>query len=134
MYVYNNCVLSVAYNILTYISHDPGFLVSTLPEDCIPADVRIDRNGMYTATFSNTNSSDNIRMIHRDKWNNDFIKNTVIKDMQRTKDLLNNPETPIIIVSDGGVYNYEGTFGLVISDGARPIVQNKGKLYSVDFF
>jgi hypothetical protein len=40
---------------------------------------------------------------------------------------------PIYIISDGGVFNYEGTFGVIISDGSLPIASNNGKLYSVDF-
>jgi hypothetical protein len=73
-------------------------------------------------------------MKNKAKWNNHFIENTVITDVQQLKELLKNPETPIIIVSDGGVINYEGTFGLVISNGTNPIAKNNGKLYSVDFF
>jgi hypothetical protein len=29
-----------------YIAHNPGFMAHTLPTDCIPADVRIDKNGI----------------------------------------------------------------------------------------
>jgi hypothetical protein len=117
-----------------YIAQAPSYMASNLPEDCIPADVRIDKNGIFTATFSNSNSSDDVKMKHKKKRDNQFIKNTFIKDMQRLEDLLFNSETPIIIVSDGGVHNYEGTFGLTISDGVRLFANNKGKLYSVDFF
>jgi ribonuclease HI len=42
-------------------------------------------------------------------------------------------DSHIYIVSDGGVYNYEGTYGVVISDGTNPLIKNYGKLYSVDF-
>lgn len=37
------------------------------------------------------------------------------------------------ITSDGGVYNYEDTYRVIISDGESPIASNKGKLYSIDF-
>jgi hypothetical protein len=39
----------------------------------------------------------------------------------------------IYIASDGGVHNYEGTFGVVLSDGISSFAQNSGKFYSVDF-
>jgi hypothetical protein len=32
----------------------------------------------------------------------------------------------IYIVADGGFYNYEGTFGVVISDGHNPLIKNYG--------
>jgi hypothetical protein len=48
-----------------YIAHNPGFMTSALPTDCIPANVRIDKNGMYTATFSTTNSSDYVEMKNK---------------------------------------------------------------------
>jgi hypothetical protein len=73
-------------------------------------------------------------MKHKTKWNNPFVKNTLLHDMQNIKALLLDLEKPITIVSDGGVHNYQGTFGLVISEGVRPLVKNKGKLYNVDFF
>jgi hypothetical protein len=121
-------------NSARYIAHEPGFMRSILPSDCIPADVRIDKNGIYTATFNNTNPPANLKMKTKVKWTNHFTDNTIIKDVQKTKDLLTSTTSPIIIVSDGGVHNYEGTFGVVISDGIYPIVHNNGKLYSVDFF
>jgi hypothetical protein len=58
----------------------------------------------------------------------------VIHDIQKVKTFLFDSAKSIIIVSDRGVHNYEDTFGLVLSDGANPIVKNNGKLYSVDFF
>jgi hypothetical protein len=42
-------------------------------------------------------------------------------------------DSNIYIVSDGGVYNYEVTYGVVISDGNNPLMKNYGKLYSLDF-
>jgi hypothetical protein len=73
-------------------------------------------------------------MKNQVKWNNHFIENTIVTDVQKIKELLTNSEAPIIIISNGGVFNYEGTFGLVISDDTSPIAQSNGKLYSVDFF
>jgi ribonuclease HI len=48
--------------------------------------------------------------------------------------MLSNEEGTTYIVSDGGVYNYEGTYGLVISNGDTIVAQNNGKMYSVDFY
>jgi hypothetical protein len=75
-----------------------------------------------------------VKLKHNETWNSDFIKHTVIKNVRSLKELIVNSTTPIIIVSDGGVHNYDGTFGQVISDRVRQLVHNKGKLYTVDFF
>jgi hypothetical protein len=48
-------------------------------------------------------------------------------------DLMTKAESNVYIISDGGVYNYEGTFGVVVSDASNPLVKNYGKMYSLDF-
>jgi hypothetical protein len=40
----------------------------------------------------------------------------------------------IHITSDGGVHQSQGTFGVVTSDKATPIIVNYGKLYSADLY
>ena len=37
------------------------------------------------------------------------------------------------IITDGGVSDLNGIFGLVITDGNHPMIKNKGKIYSVDY-
>jgi hypothetical protein len=59
-YLYGEAT-SKGENFSRYIAHDPGLMTTNLPEDCIPADVRIDKNGIYTAYFSNTKSSDHVK-------------------------------------------------------------------------
>jgi hypothetical protein len=39
-----------------------------------------------------------------------------------------------MVVSDGGVYQYEGNYGLVIADHYTILVSNMGKIYSIDFY
>jgi ribonuclease HI len=43
-------------------------------------------------------------------------------------------DNDIFITSDGGVYEYQGTFGVVISDKATPTLTNYGKLYSPELY
>jgi hypothetical protein len=43
-------------------------------------------------------------------------------------------ERDICVASDGGVYEGQGTFGVVISDKATPVIVNYGKLYSMDLY
>jgi hypothetical protein len=39
-----------------------------------------------------------------------------------------------MVVSDGGVYQYEGNFGLVTADHYTILASNMGKIYSIDFY
>jgi hypothetical protein len=68
-------------------------------------------------------------------WTNNFIENIRVTDGSKLKQLFSQEEEiKVYIASDGGVHNYEGTFGVVLSDGNSPFVQNNGKFYSVDFY
>ena len=40
---------------------------------------------------------------------------------------------PFVIVSDGGVSDHRGTYGVVLSDGINAFATNKGKMYSVNY-
>jgi hypothetical protein len=108
--------------------------ISKLPEDCIPTSLRLNRRrNILVATFSYCIQPVRMPIIDQPDWTKCFIENTHITNDQKLKTLLSNEEVTIYIASDGGVYNYEGTFGVILSDGASPFAQNHGKFYSVDF-
>jgi ribonuclease HI len=66
-------------------------------------------------------------------WTKNFIKNTVVTDETKFKNVFSQSEFTVYIASDGGVHNYEGTYGIILSDGVSPFAQNHGKFHIVDF-
>jgi ribonuclease HI len=86
-----------------------------------------------TATFNNLDSDKNIIMKDLPNWKDYFLKYTIITDKTRFQSLFSQETFTIIIASDGGVHNYEGTYGVVLSNGASQFATNHGKIYSVDF-
>jgi ribonuclease HI len=120
----------------TYATYDDDgdcMGVRNLPSECYPASIRHNKTKkLYIANYSaiHTNSASAKDDLH---WTDPFLENTIITDTQKTTDLMSQDDSKIYIVSDGGVYNYEGTFGVVISDGTYPLIKNYGKLYSIDF-
>ena len=106
-----------------------------MPLDCIPADIYSTTN-IQTVKF---NSSITINNQHTEKtekidWQTSMLTNLQVIQDDRIHIVAQDDASPIYIISDGGVHNYEGIFGVMISDGLSPIASNKGKLYSVDFF
>jgi hypothetical protein len=85
------------------------------------------------ATFNNPESTEKAIMLDHPDWKESFIENTIIPDEHRLQLCLLKEAFTILIASDGGVYNYERTFGVVISDGITQPAHNNGTFYSVDF-
>ena len=107
-----------------------------LPNDCIPAVIVSNKNNTKTVKFSSNSSSNNI-IISQDsveEWSDPMTTNLNIINEDRVKAIAQDDSVPLYIISDGGVHNYEGNFGVIISDGSSPIASTNGKLYSVDFF
>jgi ribonuclease HI len=105
-----------------------------LPTDCIPISLRLNRTrNLLIATFSHATKSERLIIPDQPQWTNGFIENIIVTDSLKFKTLFSQPEFTIYIASDGGVFNYEGTFGVLLSDGLSPFAQNNGKFYSVDF-
>jgi hypothetical protein len=122
-------------NSSTYDGNDKPLITSILPTDCIQAEVSFDRKReLYTATFNDSTSSKIQLKRSPEDWQDSFTANTIINDASKIREMLLNEEGTIYIVSDGGVYNYEATYGLVISNGDTIVAQNNGKMYSVDFY
>jgi hypothetical protein len=66
---------------------------------------------------------------NRQDWKSVILQNMNIMDDSLAKELYKS-DKDIHISSDGGVHEYQGTFGVIISDQASPVVINHGKLYS----
>jgi ribonuclease HI len=105
-----------------------------LPADCIPISLRLNRQrNTLIAKFSPIMQP--ARIITKDSlhWTTPFTENTIVTDDITFRRLFSQDEFTIYITSDGGVHNYEGTFGVILSDGLSSFAQNHGKLFSVDF-
>lgn len=113
----------------------------SLPDNCIPTEITSRADGMFMARFSKNKliSQMDSNIIHlkamekMEEWKNVMVENIVLLDNQKSIELISDNKEPILIFSDGGVSDYNGTFGIVIADGKIPLVTNKGKIYSVVF-
>jgi ribonuclease HI len=120
-------------NYATYDDEGDCYGVSNLPSECYPAAIRHNKSKrIYIANYSTIQNKSAAAKddLH---WTDPFLDHTIIADTQKTIELMSKMDSNIYIVSDGGVYNYDGTFGVVISDGTNPLIKNHGKLYSLDF-
>jgi hypothetical protein len=108
---------TIRKNFATYNSNDDSHLPQYLPHNCIPTNLRINRqHGLLDATFNNPDSIEKSIMKHQPAWEDCFIEITIVIDKNKLKFLLSQDELIVFIASDGGVYNHEGTFGVVICD------------------
>jgi hypothetical protein len=62
-----------------------------------------------------------------------MTQHLVVHDEETWTNLLSSDEVVVHRITDGGLYDYWGIFGVVISDGTKVLVDNKGQMYSVDF-
>jgi hypothetical protein len=121
-------------NYAIYNSNDDSHLTQQLPHDCIPTNLRMNRKqGSLVANFYNPDLIEKTIMKHQPAWEDPFIENTTVSDKTNIHKLFSQDEFIVLIASDGGAYNHEGTFGMVISDGNALLAHNNGKFYSVDF-
>jgi hypothetical protein len=88
---------------------------------------------MLIATFNHQVTTERVVLKDKLQWMDCFIENIKITDRAKLLHLFLQQEFTIYIASDGGVYNYERTFGVIIYNGISSIAQNNGKIYSVDF-
>jgi hypothetical protein len=134
----NNYLYTIATttrkNYVIYNSEGKRHLIDHIPNDCILTNLRLIRKKkLLVATFNNPDLSETIIIKGQPDWKNSFIGNTTILDNNKLKNFISQDEFTIFIASDGGVHNYEGTFGIAISDGTSLLATNNGKFYSVDF-
>jgi hypothetical protein len=111
-----------------------GHQTQQLPTDCIPSNLRMNRKkNLLVATFNNSKPTENHIMKAQPNWQCCFIENTIVTDRPKLQTILSRDKFTIFIASDGGVYNYDGTFRVAISDGNSILAKNNGKFYSVHF-
>jgi uncharacterized protein YecA (UPF0149 family) len=67
-------------------------------------------------------------------WQLTTLKNCSILHEDQLKNLIQDSSKPILITSDGGIHDYQGTFAVVLSEEDEPLLQNHGKLYSQTFY
>ena len=112
------------------------FIIDNIPHGCIPAQMTNARN-MTTVYFSKSHIVKTTRhsIIRNEQiaeeWYDSMIENYDTIDEEHLTNALQGDQ--IVIVSDGGVHEYQGTFGVVISNGTEQLATNHGKIYSVDF-
>jgi hypothetical protein len=63
-----------------------------------------------------------------------ILRHAEIYDTQRFQDTCNTANAEIMIMSNGGVHNYQGNFGLVIAHKGVHLAVNYDKLYSIEFY
>jgi hypothetical protein len=96
---------------------------STIARGSIPADFQIHQN---TTTFRFNRdppvkqSSDTVLPII-EPWKTPLISGLHIFSSNAIIEAMGNKETTIHTTTDGGVYDYKGTFGVVISDGNKSL-------------
>jgi ribonuclease HI len=105
-----------------------------LPGNCIPISLRFSpKRNILIATVSSSTSPERIIIKDTPHRTNRFIENTIVTDAIKFRQLFSQEDLTIYVASDGGVHNYEGTFGVIMSDGSSPFAKNHEKFYSVDF-
>jgi hypothetical protein len=113
------------------VRHDSvRFRVSSIPIDCVPADYnKHERSTTFrftcTALIPVTIPFDE----KEECWRFLMRQNITILDESK-KQLLSANKGKINIATDGGVYNYTGNYGVVVSDGEQGLATNYGTLYS----
>ena len=68
-----------------------------------------------------------------DPWKSSILEQYNISSKVHTHPLHLKDKDQFYIVSDGGISDFKGIFGIVISDGINILASNKGKIYSVDY-
>ena len=116
-----------------------------LPADCIPAEVFY-KNDLVTFRFTKMTTAANMNQSKRichdvpiEEWRKEILEETEVINEERVSNVI-HPDDPesieelnFDIITDGGVSDLNGIFGLVITDGNHPMIKNKGKIYSVDY-
>jgi hypothetical protein len=127
----------VAYNIgRSSASYDPNQLsqrTSELPQEVIPIDTYKYPESVVI-NFTNTQPHiSKYQSLDNQKWKKQFVRHLSIADLINLRQALEDEESSICIVSDGGVHNYHGNYGVVMAQSTNILAKTMGKLYSVEF-
>jgi hypothetical protein len=125
-------------NSLSFMSNTSMRLLKILPKECIPADIYHDglkctvkyNQGVNHTTETQDDKEEGIR-----DWESAICQNLSLKrtheDIQHCMSIA---KANFCIVTDGGTYEYNGTFGAVITHEETMLATNHGKLYSPEFY
>jgi hypothetical protein len=111
-----------------------------MPELCIPADIY--HNDMrYVIKYywgmnkTKDRTCQNDAANRTSMWEQTICENISIRkteeEMQQMKEIEN---INYCIITDGGTYEYNGTFGIIITHDDSLLDTNYGKLYSPEFY
>jgi hypothetical protein len=132
-------VQATSFRSACFLNSTPYTELALYASNFHPVDVQTDRRSMTsTSTINRTNRKRRSAlrantMGREENWDTYILQNTEVTDLHMFIQLCKS-DNNIYIVSDGGVYESQGTFGVVISDKASPVSINYGKLYSPNLY
>jgi hypothetical protein len=127
---------SIRHRTASFPNNTPSTLLLEITSNYLPVDMhKIDCR--TTITINRTNDKrrpirSNMDTVEVD-WNSVIMAQANLIDEEAFKRLCES-EQDIYVTSDGGVHEGQGTFGVVVSDKAHPLIVNYGKLYSMDLY
>jgi Reverse transcriptase (RNA-dependent DNA polymerase) len=119
----------------TFSQEPSGDSLTTIPEDCIPADLYIAGNTAYVK-FGEPPPMRRHRELTPtgNEWKANMLHHLKIVDEAAIIKMFNQVEPPLFIVSDGGVHSYQSNFGVILAEGTLPLATSMGKIYSVELY
>jgi hypothetical protein len=112
-----------------------GHYVATLPPDSIPTDVKKIRQHYIIELRIPPQFCQPVSIPPTlPQWQNIIVQHTELCDQELLQLVVEDATSDITIVSDGGVHNYHGNFGLVIAHKSTSLAVNYGQLYSIEFY
>jgi hypothetical protein len=97
---------------LCHVSHH----TASLPPDSIPTDIQQSNTHYIITLHIPPRLREPIEIPPQlPPWMNIILRNTEIHDQALLKQVVEDINSDITIVSDGGVHHYQGNFGLVIA-------------------
>ena len=112
-------------------------ILATLPDDCIPIDVYITESGIATINHMNiqikksnkalpTATTFDEYILLQPKWSQDLLDNWSSTEMCDILKEISISEKPLLLVSDGGLRDTQGSYGVVIGTNEEELIHNQG--------
>jgi hypothetical protein len=114
---------------------EQGENITELPMDCVPADFqRHTRNATFRFVRSQSTIAQSLEVPTLPMWKQVIIKHIRTPGASILDNVANNKDQTIYIITDGGVYDQNSTFGVIIINGTHIMLTNMGTLYSMENF
>jgi hypothetical protein len=108
--------------------------MKNLPIDAIPTDIRTTNQSYMIDIRMPPIFCCTINIVPEiPQWQSVILKNTEVYDQALFQKVVED-NADITMVSEGGMYNYQGNFGLVVAHKNTSLVGNYGKRYSIEFY